>query len=271
MCELLGMSFNVPVRPSISFRGFRQKGKKNPHGWGLAFYPDKSAQVIKEPLRADESPLSRFLQKYAGIRSKIFIAHVRFASKGQPSYANTHPFQRELNGTEYVFAHNGTIDISRMELGRFKPVGETDSEHVFCHLLDCIEKKRNNPVETGRFFDWLAEKLKEINKHGTFNCIFSDGEHLFCYCDKNRHNAGLSYVERKSPYGRIRLLDEDWEICLTEEKDPNQRGFIIATKKLTDEPWETFKPCELIVFKNGCMIYSNHRNVAEISDENLEI
>ncbi|RKZ00432.1 MAG: hypothetical protein DRQ04_06230 [Candidatus Hydrothermota bacterium] len=25
MCELLGMSFNLPVRPSISFRGFRPK------------------------------------------------------------------------------------------------------------------------------------------------------------------------------------------------------------------------------------------------------
>ncbi|RSN77202.1 class II glutamine amidotransferase, partial [Candidatus Methanodesulfokora washburnensis] len=39
MCELLGMSFNLPVNPRISFRGFRLRGKYNRDGWGLAFYP----------------------------------------------------------------------------------------------------------------------------------------------------------------------------------------------------------------------------------------
>jgi len=50
MCELLAMSFNLPVRPNISFRGFRHRGESNPHGWGIAFYPDESAQIIKEPI-----------------------------------------------------------------------------------------------------------------------------------------------------------------------------------------------------------------------------
>jgi len=62
MCELLGMSFNLPVRPSISFRGFRHRGEENPDGWGIAFYPDEAAQIIKEPIKAAKSHLSRFLQ-----------------------------------------------------------------------------------------------------------------------------------------------------------------------------------------------------------------
>ena len=96
MCELLGMSFNKPVRPSISFKGFRLRGKKNPDGWGLAYYPDKSVQVFKEHLKASESRLSEFLRKYSEIRFKLFIAYVRRMRLGEPAHRNTHPFTENL-------------------------------------------------------------------------------------------------------------------------------------------------------------------------------
>ena len=266
MCELLGMSFNLPIRPKISFRGFRYRGENNPHGWGVAFYPDKSVQVIKEPIKSKESLLSKFLQDYQEVKSKIFIAHVRYTSVGLKSHRNTHPFQRELKGIEYVFAHNGTLyNYRNLKPGRFKPIGETDSEYVFCYLLNCIEER--NIVQWQKDdFAWLGRKLKEINKYGNFNCIFSDGNHLFCYYDKDGYN-GLCFVQRKPPYGRIRLLDEDWEINLDEEKSRLQQGFIVATRILTNELWEDFKFGELIVFKDGQMIYSNCRNFSEISKE----
>ena len=263
MCELLGMSFNLPVTPKISFKSFRRRGKKNPHGWGLAFYPDKSAQIFKEPISAMESLLSRFVENYKEMKSKIFIGHVRYASVGTKSYKNTHPFQRELNGKEYVFAHNGTLsNYKNLKLGRFKPLGETDSEYIFCHLLKCFEERGINNWKKDDF-EWLETKLREINEYGDFNCIFSDGEHLFCYYDKEGYN-GLCFVHRKPPYGKIHLADKDWEIDLAEEKDPRQRGFIIATNRLTDEAWTSFHPGELIVFKNGEIIYSNLRSPSEI-------
>lgn len=262
MCELLGMSFNLPVKPSISFRGFRYRGENNPHGWGIAFYPDESAQVIKEPIKAGKSSLSEFLKDYEEVRSKIFFGHVRYATVGKNSQKNTRPFYRELNGKEYVFAHNGTL-YRNPELGRLKPIGETDSEYAFCHLLSCIEA-RGITQWTKRDFEWLAIKLREINDYGTFICIFSDGEFLFCYYDKNGYN-GLYFVHREPPYGEIRLLDEDWNINLAEEKDPEQTGFIIATRRLTDESWESFRFGELIVFRNGQMVYSNCRDISEIS------
>lgn len=267
MCELLGMSFNLPIRPSISFRGFRHRGKHNPDGWGIAFYPDEcasAAQVIKEPIEAKESKLSKFLKDYEKVKSKIFVAHVRRASMGKVGYKNTHPFCRELNGVEYVFAHNGTLSATFkkiLKLGRFKPIGETDSEHAFCYLLKCIEERRIAQWKKNDF-DWLIEKLREINEYGTFNCIFSDGKHLFCYYDQNGHN-GLCFVQRKPPYRKIRLLDEDWEINLAEEKRQEQTGYIIATRRLTDESWENFKFGELIVFRDGEMIYSNERDVSK--------
>lgn len=262
MCELLGMSFNLPIKPSLSFRGFRKRGEKNPDGWGLAYYPDKSVQVIKEPIKASKSSLSEFIKNYQEIKSKIFIAHVRYTSVGTKSHKNTHPFQRELNGKEFVFAHNGTLhNYNGLPTGRFTPVGKTDSEHAFCHILNCIEKEKINQWADERF-RWLWNQLKTINNYGNFNCIFSDGEHLFCYYDKRGYN-GLCFVQRKAPFNTVRLTDEDFEIDLSEEKDPSQKGFIIATQQLTNERWENFHSGELIVFRDGNMIFSS-------SDRNTE-
>ncbi len=273
MCELLGMSFNVPVRPNISFRGFRRRGEDNKDGWGLVYYPDEAAQIIKEPLKAGKSHLSEFLQNYKGIKSRVLIAHVRRVSKGEKTYKNTHPYQRELDGKDYVFAHNGTLyNYPELPLGRFKPIGETDSEYAFCHLLHSIDEKRITHW-TEENLNWLAGKLEAINEYGRFNCLFSDGEYIFCYHDKEGYN-GLCFVERKPPYGTIHLSDQDWEIDLAREKkpgkgEPEQRGFIIATHRLTDEEWKHFQHGELLVFKNGEMIYSSCCDLPDASERPL--
>jgi len=270
MCELLGLCFNQPVQPRISFRAFRRRGEDNPHGWGLAFYPGKSALILKEPLESVVSALSTFVQEYPYIKSKIFIAHVRRTSIGSISYDNTHPFSRELNGKEYVFAHNGTLrNFRRLKLGRFKPLGKTDSEHVFCYLLSEIEE-RGIENWTEDDFEWLHEKFREINTYGTFNCLMSDGEYLFAYHDIDGYN-GLHYVRREAPFGSIILRDEDYEIDLAEEKDPSQRGYIIATQPLTNEEWQSFSPGELIVFKDGEIVYPLDKGLSKLEIEILRV
>jgi len=98
--------------------------------------------------------------------------------------------------------------------------------------------------------------------------MFSDGEYLFCYHDKDGYR-GLCFVHRKPPYDKIKLMDEDWEINLAEEKRQEQTGYIIATEKLTDEIWQEFNPGELIVFKNGKMIYSNYHTISEVQEASL--
>lgn len=265
MCELLGMSFNQPVKPNVSFRGFRQRGKYNRDGWGIAFYPDKAVQIIKEARKAPESLLSKFIRDYPNISSKIFIAHVRAGNVCGVAYMNTHPFSRELNGKDYTFAHNGTLNnLEGLPLGRFRKIGCTDSEYAFCHILNCIEERHITQWRNDEF-RWLAEKLREINRWGNFNCIFSDGEYLFCYYDQNGYNC-LCFVQRKAPFNTVHLVDEDFEVNLTEEKEQSQKGFIIATRRLTDERWENFSSGELIVFRNGEIIFSSSgRNTEQFS------
>ncbi len=251
MCELLGLCFNVPVDLEISLGAFRRRGERNPDGWGVALYPDRAALVVKEPLRSTESELFDLLLRR--VRTRILIAHVRRASVGSVAYKNTHPFPRELNGREYVFAHNGTVDSEGLELGRFRPVGDTDSERVFCHLLAEIE--RRGVVGWGRDdFEWLHRRLLELNELGTLNCLMSDGEHLFAYHDAGGYN-GLCYVRRAAPFPRVRLVDEDFEVDLGELKKPEERGYVVATRPLTDEGWESFEPGELIVFRGGEIVY----------------
>ncbi|MGC9517923.1 MAG: class II glutamine amidotransferase [Methanomicrobiales archaeon] len=256
MCELLGLNFNYEIIPKFSFKAFRNRGSNNPHGWGLAFYPDKSCQVIKEPLKAGESTLSEFVQTYPQIKSRIIMAHVRYNSVGEPDYRNTHPFQRELNGLEYTFTHNGTLSRYKNDFltHKYKPVGSTDSEAVFCHLLNLIHDEEIS-LDNSEGFDWLWRELRTINDYGDFNCIFSDGVHLFCYHDENGYNT-LSYLQRKAPYGSVQLLDEDFEIDLMKEKNPYQKGYIVASFPLTDEEWKYFTPGQLKVFKKGQTIFS---------------
>ncbi|MBM4241314.1 MAG: class II glutamine amidotransferase [Euryarchaeota archaeon] len=256
MCELLGLSFKHPITPSLSFKGFRHRGEKNPDGWGVAFYPDESVQIIKEAIKSNESSLSKFLENYSKIKSKIFIAHVRESSQGMTSYKNTHPFLRELNSKEYAFAHNGTLENYKavLEISSFRPVGETDSEHAFCHIMNCIKDRSINKWINDDF-KWLKNKFLEVNSFGKFNCILTDGEFLFCYRDINGSRK-LHYTYRKAPYNRFRLKDEDLEVNIHGEEESGQSGFIIATNPLTSEKWDSFKFGELIVFKGGKIVFS---------------
>ena len=254
MCELLGLAFNQPVNPSLSFRGFRHRGEQMRHGWGLAYYSDHKLQVLKEPHRADESPLLQLIIKKRQIRSQIFIAHVRYSTGTAITYENTHPFYRCAFGNEFVFAHNGCVNTGTLTLsGRFVPIGETDSEHVFCYLMDAIYD-RGITRWTSDDFVWMHKILRGINSCGGINCLFSDGEHLFCYHDLHDHTS-LYYLLRHAPYRGLTLKDEDLEVDLSEEKDAAQMGYIFATKPLTDERWRRFDTGQLIVFKAGAMLY----------------
>ena len=256
MCQLLGLNFNVSVNPNISFNGFSLRGdERNPAGWGIGFYPDhRASQIVKEPIKSSESFLAKNIQNYHSLESKTFIAHIRYISVGDKSFNNTHPFTREYDGRDIIFAHNGTIDnFKKFKLGRFKPVGKTDSEHIFCYILGYIDtkeiKKWNNDS-----FEWLLELLQNINREGRLNILFSDSDNLFIYRSFTS-SIGLKLLHRKSPYGTIRLLDEDYEINLNHSKRNDEHGYIVATECLTSETWEDLPQGLLTVICDGQIIF----------------
>jgi glutamine amidotransferase len=261
MCELLGMSFAKPVAASISMRDFALRGEENADGWGLAWYPDQSASVIKEPIKWRASPHTGFLENYPRLSSPIYIAHVRHRTTGgDPTHADTHPFSRELNGHDYCFAHNGTLlgPFWELPLGRYHPIGKTDSEHMFCHILGQLADHENQLSDEAGW-RWLHAKLTELNRQGRINCLLSDGQRLFSYFDAAGWK-GLTFSKMYVRGNKIsHLEDETVQIDLKEDESVNP-GFVVATRPLSTKGWHNFEPGELLVLENGLARFSTHRS-----------
>jgi len=243
-------------------KSFIHRGDRNPHGWGIAYYPDdsKAAIVLKEPVKARMSIFPELLNMQK-INSGIFIAHVRYTSVGERNLANTHPFSRCYKGKNFTFAHNGTLSGSyryNLDYGPFEPLGETDSEHAFCYLLDKIQAGH---LYSGIIpdFDKIFGLLRNINSYGNFNCLFSDGTYLYAYRDTNGYN-GLCYTKRQYPFDSINLVDEDYAIDLSSEKARDEYGYVVATRPLSDENWVNLEPGTLVIFKKGIIEYSSGGN-----------
>ena len=142
MCELFAVSSSTPVEVKYSLHAFAEHGgliHPNKSGWGIAYHEGRDALLIKEPEPASESPWVRFIETQP-LTSTCVMAHVRYATAGVPSFANTHPFMRELGGRMHLFAHNGGFDgiwqKETLRSGVYHPTGETDSEFAFCLLLE---------------------------------------------------------------------------------------------------------------------------------------
>ena len=253
MCELLGMECNVPTDIVFSFSGLALRGgHKGPHadGWGLALYEGKAARTFLEPHAASSSPLASYV-KNNPIKTLLAIAHVRKKTRGRVALENTHPFVRELWGRHFVFAHNGTIKgVQKFELGRFQPIGDTDSEIAFCALLHKLEKKFSDyPKSPKRLWSAVAKAGAELGAKGTFNFLLGDGTHLFARCATKLH-----YIVRKAPFREATLADDDLSVDFASVTTPNDRVAVIATAPLTrDETWTAGIPGNMWVFRGGSL------------------
>jgi glutamine amidotransferase len=252
MCELLGMECNVPTDIVFSFSGLAMRGgAKGPHadGWGLAIYEGRRARTFIEPSAAATSELARHIRSHP-IKTLLAIAHVRRKTRGRVCLENTHPFQRELWGRSFVFAHNGTVPRARaLPLGRFQPMGETDSEHAFCAMLALLERRLGDsyPSRPEDLWNAVASVGAYIGRSGTFNFLLADGTHLFARCATR-----LCHLVRSAPFGRATLADDDLGVDFAALTTPKDRVAVVATAPLTrDEVWVQAERETLSVFRGG--------------------
>jgi len=171
MCELLGLAFNKPISPSRSFRGFRHRAVRNPVGRSLAAITPTKAQITKKPIRADQSDMSRALRDDPRLTAPIFIGHVRLASRSEVNLKNTHPFTRRINGSDFVFAHNGTLSMDQLnhqDAGHLPVEGSTDSELAMCVLLSWMAREQVATRQRGKNrpgrFRFGARNVSDRNK-----------------------------------------------------------------------------------------------------------
>ncbi len=256
MCELMGLSFDQPVSADFSLCAFACRDAENPDGWGLAWYPDQSLALVKEALTWRESGYSQFLENYQGLRARIYVAHVRRQTTGGPAtYADTHPFSREYLGREFCFAHNGTIaGFGTLPLGRFLPIGTTDSERLFCHLLGAMEE-RGERLDDEAGWRWLGETLAQINPRGTLNCVLSDGQRLFAYRDEHGWK-GLSLRKLRFHHAGQRIF-EDAVTEVAVAGDSANRGCMVATRPLSATGWHELTRGKLVVVEGGAIRFTS--------------
>ncbi|MUK60310.1 class II glutamine amidotransferase [Aliivibrio fischeri] len=264
MCELLGMSANVPTDICFSFKGLVQRGgNTGPHrdGWGITFYEGKGFRTFKDPTPSCHSKIAELVQDYP-IKSKAVVSHIRQANRGDVNLENTHPFTRELWGKYWTFAHNGQLTgFDQLSTGRFRPVGETDSERAFCWLLNQLEDKYPEPPQDMMLmFEFVSECSDHLRSLGVFNMLLSDGEYVMTYCSNNLH-----WITRRAPFGQASLIDEDVTIDFHKETTPNDVVSIIATQPLTDnEEWHKMKVGEYALFHFGELSAGNHDTVPDM-------
>ena len=207
------------------------------------------------------------------------IAHVRYATTGSIKLENVHPFSRELWGIQWTFAHNGDIPKFNTStpledqpfLGKtytsedlhYYPIGETDSEAVFCAILNALKAEFKELPTLPILHCFLSRICKEIitgdEESTIFNFLLGCGQYtLFAYSWPGKRPGskvwnGLYYIIRQPPFSTAKLIDVDYSIdfakvCTT----PNDRVAVITTSPLTDEDnWIEFQRGELVMFDHG--------------------
>ncbi|MDX1593357.1 MAG: class II glutamine amidotransferase [Gammaproteobacteria bacterium] len=254
MCELLGMSANVPTDIVFSFTGLIERGgRTGPHsdGWGIAFYSDRGCRCFHDPLPGAHSEVADLIRRYA-IKSRNVICHIRRANRGRVCLENTHPFTRELWGRTWSFAHNGQLKgIKRWPLGHYRPVGTTDSEQAFCWLLERIRRRFPRPPRnSATLYREIAARTAELAELGICNLLISDARHLYAFC-----STELAWLTRCAPFGTASLIDTEVNVDFAPLTTPDDVVTVIATRPLTrDEAWEQVAPGTLLIFCEGKLL-----------------
>ena len=251
----MALSANVPTDICFSFSGLMQRGgNTGPHkdGWGITFYEGKGCRCFKDAMPSVQSPIAKLVTDYP-IKSETVVCHIRQANSGDVSLVNTHPFNRPMWGKNWTYAHNGQLSgfQKALPVKYHVPVGETDSEHAFCWLLDRLFIKFDgNEPNDQVIFDYVIEQCREIKKLGVFNLLLTDGDNLFVFCSNNLH-----WLTRKAPFGKASLIDAEMVVNFDQETTDNDVVTVIATQPLTnDETWKKMQSGDGLLFRKGQLI-----------------
>jgi len=250
MCQLLGMNCNTPTDILFSFEGFHRRGGLTDHhadGWGIAFFEGHGVRMFNDDRPSVDSPVAELVRRYP-IKSENVIAHIRKATQGTVNLANAHPFIREMWGSYWVFAHNGNlVDYAPAKGQYYRPVGDTDSEAAFCHLLETLRQEFDEEPDEDTLFERIAAIAAEIRAFGVFNFMLSNGEAMYVHCSTLLH-----YIVRQAPFTKAHLVDDDISVDFSTVTTPKDRVAVIATQPLTDdEHWTPLAADQLVLFRDG--------------------
>ncbi len=233
MCRLFGQHAPPELDRCVplcsAHNALRFQSHRHPHGWGIAWYQAGRVRVERGllPAHADEA----FVEAARAARSRVVIAHVRDASVGPVTEANTHPFIHD----QWIFAHNGTVarfrDVARVRArleAEIDPVfrralrGETDSERCFLIFLTRLAARRGAAgvtlAEVKTALRATTETIRRVAdlssaRPSSLNFLVSDGRVLAA----SRHGRDLHVSEAAGDEHVFAVASEpigaaDWKV-----------------------------------------------------------
>ena len=229
---------------------------RNPDGAGVGtFGPAGEPAVSKQPIAAWED--AQFAAAARDLRGTTFVAHVRYASTGAHTLANTHPFLQDGR----LFAHNGVVqglgelDRRLAELGAAGLAGgETDSERIFA-LITEETRRHGGDVTAGltEAISWIGARLPVY----ALNLVLITATDLWALRYPATHE--LYVLDRPAAGHRAgQALDvASPRIHARSEHLAHQASVIIATERMDDDPgWRLLDPGELLHVRSTLEISS---------------
>ena len=213
------------------------QSRREPDGAGIGWFDDADRpRVAKQPLAAYEDRV--FATEAKAIAARTFVAHVRFASTGDLTFANTHPFERD----DRLFAHNGVIgDLPALEAelgedGMRGVAGETDSERWFALITREIAAAGGD-VGAGiaSATRWIAAELPLLSA----NFVLIEAEQLWALRYPDAH--GLHVLERDAggpgaATAPLRHSSSSGQIRVASDELADRPAVVVATEPMDDDP-----------------------------------
>ena len=232
MCELLGFSASQPTEINTLVSEFFSHGKTNPHGWGMM----SSSGMYKRCERADTSIELKKLVKKLPPQTN-FLGHIRFATVGSIKNENCHPFSaQDITGRSWTLIHNGTMySASKLIPFVHEQSGDTDSERLFLYMMQQLNKaQQQDELDIYRRCELIDDLVRDLSPRNKLNLMIFDGELL--YIHKNMKQT-MKYRHHGA-------------------------GIIFATTELDSEKWQDVPTAQLLVYKDGKLIFEGHRHDA---------
>ena len=238
----------------------RAQSHRNPDGAGVGtFGPAGQPEVSKQPIAAWED--AQFAAAARDLRGTTFVAHVRYASTGAHTMANTHPFEQDGR----LLAHNGVVqglgelDGRLAELGATGLVGgETDSERVFA-LITAETRRHGGDVTAGltAAVSWIGARLPVY----ALNLVLITPADLWALRYPATHELYVLYrpAGGRSGTGTGQALDAASDrIHARSPHLAHQPSVVIASERMDDDPgWRLLDPGELLHVSSTLEIMSS--------------
>jgi predicted glutamine amidotransferase len=245
MCRLFGMSAgNEAVEATFWLLDAPDslvlQSHHNADGTGIGYFDDGGhPHIDKQPIAAFED--RQFATEAKTIWSRTFVAHIRHASTGGVTEANTHPFcQRDR-----LFAHNGGLgDLPKLEqhLGDALALvaGDTDSERYFALITHEIDR-HDGSVEGGirAAVQWIAETLPVIS----LNFVLITATDLWAL--RYPETDTLYVLER--PAGSALEHGSSYGTRVHSDQASDHAVVVVASERLDEDPgWRELASGELL-------------------------